>query len=831
MQENYVNVKTKNVKFPVAKDLYGLFFEEINRSGDGGLYPELIRNRSFEDSIIPKRCKSINNGEIFVSPTGWKDQFGNGEGLKRWLAKPAKTEIPAWYVRNAKMRLEHEDTLNTKREAALAVRFEEDGQIKNIGFDGIALETGKKYEFYMFAKTLEAQPVTVSLKSQEEQIYDRKVFWITESAYQKYETVFEVYEEDQKGILTIEAPEGTELFVGFISLMPQETYKNHGLRKDLMEYLEGLHAAFLRFPGGCAVEGFTKETSYRFEQTLGNVWERPSYQIPWHYRTTNGIGYHEYLQMCEDLGVAAMYVVNCGMTCQGRNTELYDEEEVEKWIQSACNAIDYAISEDPNNEWVKKRYEAGHPAPFGLKYVEIGNENMGEPYFERYPKFYKVLKKKYPEICFISNTHTELEGLPTEVVDEHFYNDTAFFVQGTDYFKSENPEPKVFLGEYAVTAGKNVADLKAAIAESAFLIGIENNQNKVALTSYAPLFANVAYKSWHPDLIEFDQKKVFGIPTYYALAMLAKNRGEYVLETELNTEMITEKRKGLPGFIADAKGVKFKNLKWNGKDADVTHILSGGVKRDGNVLETVDGKTSYMENFPGFARSLKDLHFVILEEEEAEEICYEGDLMIETPEQEVYLTLHNYHSPSLQQIDETIDNNEEWAPDTIDYCAWVIKDGVSKVSSVHWFYHDYLAPEVKLEIPYGEYFHFKIVSRDDGFDCYMNGKLIQSARYHKFANLAVTAAREDEDVIIKMTNFSEKEVALRINLDQETEQEYQVMRLHDEDANAVNTLEDPYHVRPVVLQKKDAGKQFTYRVPGNSLDILRLTLSEEHLQN
>lgn len=427
-EKNVIEVYTSKKRFPVAEDLYGLFFEEINRSGDGGLYAELLRNRSFEDSIPPKRCELFEEGMILKTPTGWKDQFNNGEGLKRWKRKYEPSPVPAWYADRAKIALNTENTLNKNREASLDVSFEKGGKIYNTGFNGIPVEKSNKYDFYMFARVSGEEAVNLSIYLEKDGriLTDIKKVSISGKMFKKYEFSTIGIATDYAARLCIRSDVRSNIQIGFISLMPTDTYKDHGLRKDLMEMLEKLNAKFLRFPGGCAVEGITKETSYSFRDTIGPVWERKSKQIPWHYRATNGIGYHEFLQMCEDLGVKAMYVVNCGLTCQARNAELFNEAEIDEWIQQACEAIDYAIANPETNEWGRKRMQAGHPEPFPLKYVEIGNENNHEPYYERYLRFYEVLKKKYPDLRFISNTHTERKNLPTEIVDEHFYNNTTF---------------------------------------------------------------------------------------------------------------------------------------------------------------------------------------------------------------------------------------------------------------------------------------------------------------------------------------------------------------------------------------------------------------------
>jgi len=396
-----ITIKTRQVKFPVTETLYGLFFEDINRSGDSGLYPELIRNRTFEDSLIPQGCIAADDEhKAFLSQTGWKGEFNHGEGMDAWVKENQYpyTPIPAWYARGAEMTLDLEDTLNAKRTAALKVEFQDGGAVYNTGYIGLPLQKMEAYTFYMFAKAEKAADLRVRLASADgKTTYAEKTFTVLANGYARYDAAFVASAEDYNAYLFLEAPKACAVKLGFISLMPADTYNGHGLRKDLMEMLAGLSPKFMRFPGGCIVEGFNKESLLRFSNMIGPVWERPTNWNLWAYRTTNGLGYHEWLQMCEDLGMKKMWVFNCGMTCQARKPLFFEGEEREELIQEAVDAIEYAIA-PVGTKWGDVRAAAGHPEPFGLDFVEIGNENRGPEYFKRYKLAYELLKEKYPQI-------------------------------------------------------------------------------------------------------------------------------------------------------------------------------------------------------------------------------------------------------------------------------------------------------------------------------------------------------------------------------------------------------------------------------------------------
>ena len=528
-----LKIKTKERRFETARDLYGIFFEDINRAGDGGLYPEMLRNRSFEDSVLPEGYIQQEDGIHVKTVSGWLDEFCNGEGLCRWVKgnNISETEIPAWYTHNAKMELELTDTLNEHRDAALRMQFEKDGSLTNTGYCGISVKAGESYSLYLFAKAKEEIGLDVAIEYQGKVLAGNSLV-VSGQEYTRYDMKLTAAEDCHEAQLTISCKEGGEILLGFISLMPDNTYMGHGLRTDLVEKLKGMSPKFMRFPGGCIVEGTTPSTAMRFRDTVGPAWERPSKLFVWHYRSTLGLGFHEYLQLCEDLGMEPMYVCNCGMTCQGRKSVLLEGEALDEMVQDTLDAIEYAIG-SKESKWGRLRASMGHPEPFKMTYLEIGNENWGPDYEKRYNMIYKKVKELYPQIKTIANEHVEKNGCPAECVDEHFYNTTEFFAECVNYYDDyDRKGPKIFVGEVAVNEGNYMGQLYAALGEAAFLMGIEKNQDIVTLASYAPLFENVNYRAWYPNLIRFNNHQSLGIPTYYVWKMFGQNRGEYVVRSE-----------------------------------------------------------------------------------------------------------------------------------------------------------------------------------------------------------------------------------------------------------------------------------------------------------
>ena len=556
-----INISPDKKLCDVSPALYGIFFEDINRSGDGGLYAEMLVNRAFDDGVIPDGCTYNADSKTITSPTGWVSSFNCSEtvGVYGWTVSG-----------NAQMSLTDKDTLNSARKRALNVIFN-GGMIVNHGFEGISVKAGSSYRFYMFAKSERSAQITVSLMSENGEIYVQQLLTV-DGGYAKYECMLESIHDDNNAVLSLSSQSTDTVTIGFTSLFPTDTFMNrkNGLRKDLAKKLIDLKPAFLRFPGGCIVEGFSKETAHRFEDTIGNVWERRPHWLLWSYNTTNGLGFHEFLQFCEDTGIDAMYVFNCGMTCQARCPDYFDDELVEEMYNDAVHAILYAAS-PADTEWGAKRAANGHPEPFRcLKYLEIGNENYGEEYNKRYQYFYDRLKAKFPQYTYISTDHTEKSGLPTEMVDDHFYSDPVFFISNNDMYDSlDRNDADIYVGEYAATIGCKKGNLYAALGEAAFLTGIERNQDKVKMTSYAPLFNNPAYTSWEPDLIIFNNHKSYGIPSYYMLKMFAENRGSYVCEHTIITDNDKRCEHGAFRYIADGKKITAGSINENRQSLSV----------------------------------------------------------------------------------------------------------------------------------------------------------------------------------------------------------------------------------------------------------------------
>ena len=815
-----IQVKAQQRRFPVAPNLYGLFFEDINRSADSGLYPEMLRNRSFEDSIVPDGCKLSEDKMTFTSPTGWVCEFAHGEGKQAWIDADQipPTDIPAWYADGAEMTLERANTLNLKRRAALNVKFADGGCIRNTGYVGVSVEAGKAYEFYMFAASVgDPASLTVSVESKDGTVYAAKSFRVAHG-YAKYACTFVSAGTDCDAVFVIRAEKACEMLFGFTSLMPADTYNGHGMRIDLMEKLAGMKPKFLRFPGGCIVEGFSEESVMRFSKTVGPVWERPTHWNLWNYRTTNGLGFHEYLQICEDLDLEPLYVFNCGMTCQARIAAFLSDDLVRDLLEEAKNALEYARG-SIRTKWGALRAKMGHPEPFRMTYLEIGNENGGPEYNKRYEQCYRELKALYPDIKFVSNTHTERDGLPTEIADEHFYSTPEFFAENMHRYDSyPRSGPEIFVGEFAVT-NTYTAQLRAAAAEAMFMIGMEHNQDVVRLESYAPLFENVHYKSWNPNLLVFNNHQSYCIPSYYSWKLFGSHRGQYVVESDYDSERVYRRYSGVPFLFADA-GTKFRAAMLNGKPVNFIDGILGSAKAEGDGFVMLPGTEEQapkgrMAQDPKRVEEFMSRTFLTADAPASDAASFSVEVLVEEGKSLRF-------GISASRKDGSAEDSHTLT--LFRGMTWFVENGKTFVRDGVLWHGDWYLGTTDAAVKVGEYNTFAYEADPTGGRLYINGALVGTYTIPNYQKTVAVALEDGEDVIVKLVNFSEKAEPVEIALDCGVQSEYEIHRVSG-NAEDANSFENPENVHDVTLTGTGASQQFTYEAPAYSVNVLVLKRS------
>jgi len=528
-----LKVNMNDVK-DISPDLMGIFFEDISYAADGGLYAELIQNRDFEYTADDHRG--------WDAKTAWKLE---GEGTT-WTIE---TQAPI-HKNNA-----HYAVLKTTTPGAKLI---------NEGWDGIPLQKGKKYDFSLFTKG--AGPLRVSLVDGKT-IIASKTFKATKE-WRQQKVVLTALQSADKASLVIEPLEASNIHLDFISLFPQETFKGHpnGLRKDLAEVIADLKPRFVRFPGGCATHGQGIDNIYHWQATVGELWERQPDMNIWSYHQTRGLGFHEYFQFCEDIGAEPLPVLAAGVPCQnswkggaGQQGGLPFEADLkgkpspytymgkpltmESYLQELLDLIEWANGDAKTSELAQIRAKAGHPKPFNLKYLGIGNEDLiSDTFLKRYHFLIEGIQKVHPEITIIGTVGPFWEGSDYEygwreakaknipIVDEHYYNSINWYFHHRDYYDNYDRQgTKVYLGEWA-SKGNNVIN---ALMEAAYLANVERNADVVVMSSYAPLLAKEGHTSWNPDLIYFNNKEVKPTANYFVQRAYGQNAGDKYVYSDL----------------------------------------------------------------------------------------------------------------------------------------------------------------------------------------------------------------------------------------------------------------------------------------------------------
>ena len=533
-QPHTFDVNTKKVGAAVQPTMYGIFFEDINYADDGGLYGELVKNRSFEfpDALM-----------------GWK-AFGKFE---------VKNDGPF-------ERCPHYVVLNYSGHNDTATG------LQNEGYFGIGIEKDEEYRFTVWAKTVSGDAnVEVSLVDEstmeEHQEFATAELKVSGNEWKKYELILKSSKTVQKANLRLLLKGKNSVALEHVSLFPKHTFKDreNGMRRDLAQALYDLHPGVFRFPGGCIVEGSSLDQRYQWKNSIGPVENRPlngnrwlstfNYRLFPDYYQSYGLGFYEYFLLSEDIGAEPLPMLNVGMACQFQNqndpSAHVAVKDLQPYIQDCLDLIEFANG-DVNTTWGKKRAEMGHPAPFNLKFLAVGNEQWDDLYYERLRPFVKAIKAKYPNIKLIGTSGPDSEGemfekgwkamkeLKADLVDEHFYRDEHWFLShGLRYEGYDRKGPKVFAGEYACHGkGKKWNHFETSLYEAAFMTDLERNADVVDMATYAPLFAHVDGWQWRPDMIWYDNTRMFKSVSYYVQQMYACNKGTNVLPLTMNGKSV-----------------------------------------------------------------------------------------------------------------------------------------------------------------------------------------------------------------------------------------------------------------------------------------------------
>ncbi len=526
----------------ISATMWGIFFEDINFGADGGLCAEKIKNRSFE---FPDRLM------------GWTELKSAASGSMQILDSDPATPVNPHYLR---------------------MKADKAGYgVASDGFRGIGLQKRDEYVFSVWARKIgEGNPeLRIELVTPNGKVLAKETLAKFDSKWTRLSITLRPTATELRGRLQIIANTAGTVDLDWISLVPKKTWKNrpNGLRADAVQWLADLKPGFLRFPGGCIVEGRTLDVRYQWKKTIGKPEDRPLLINRWNnefkhrpapdYFQSFQLGFFEYFQLCEDIGAEPLPILNCGMACQFNSGELVPLDQIDPYIQDALDLIEFANG-PADSPWGKIRAGMGHAEPFGMKFLGVGNEQWGPQYIERYALFAKALKTRYPKILLVSAAGPspdderfhflwpKLRELKADIVDEHCYaNPEWFFDNAGRYDNYDRNGPKVFMGEYAAQSVKTVSpdnrnNWLCALSEAAFMTGLERNADVVVMASYAPLFAHEDLWQWRPNLIWFDNLHSYGTPNYYVQQLFSQNRGDFVLPVRIEGHPpATSKQPGL----------------------------------------------------------------------------------------------------------------------------------------------------------------------------------------------------------------------------------------------------------------------------------------------
>jgi alpha-L-arabinofuranosidase len=808
-----INLQKKGAS--VAPSMYGVFFEEINHAGDGGLYAEMVQNRSFEEKempqgyhaegnkLIPRPEKYHLTGEVRERSYEW-----NTEPVRAWSLQ-AKDSLAA-QMKLTKYQPKFASAPNnleiTIKDASLPV------QLVNEGYWGMGVSAGENYYLRTIIRTSPDYKGTVVAKLISEKgnvLASSPIKLTSTNEWNDVRNTLSPAAKDPKVRLALEFNAPGKVWVDYVSLFPEKTFRNrpNGLRNDLAGMLQGLKPAFFRWPGGCVVEGITLDNRFEWKKTLGDPAARPGEYSTWGYRSSYGFGYNEMLQFCEDIGAKAMFVCNVGLACQFRMGEASPDDQINFYLDDCLDAIEYALG-DVATEWGARRSADGHPSPFPLQYVEIGNENWGPEYDRRFDIFYKAIKEKYPQLTLIYNEMPERNGpsqiTKTDMIDPHWYVAPDFFYRNSALFdKYERGKYTIYVGEYACNRGVGGGNMTAALAEAAFIGGMERNSDLVTMTSYAPLFENVHNRKWTTNLIWFDSDRVMGRGSYYVQKMASENRPTYNVKSNITMHAVDSAKYelGSAGFGSWSTSVEFKDIKLTESGKAVNLDLNQSIAKNGkwtfdqNVLSQTSSET-------GTKYILKDVRSndYTLECKARKLDGKEGFL--------VYFGMSGGTEGYLYNIGGW--NNQKTV-------LQQLANGNSAAV---------LSERMGHQIETGKWYNLKLVVSPRKSELFLDGELILS-HVPEAVPLQFISSGYDEatgELIVKVVNGAATAYSTTIQLEGATNiaKTGKVIALAAVNGQEENSLDNPKKIFPKETEFSGFGKKFDYEFPPFSYTILRV---------
>ncbi len=794
-----ITVDLRGLSVPVNKQLYGLTIEEINHAIDGGIYAEMIRNRSFEENVPPLNCPYDAKQGTITTPNGWSIPFIRPDSVPGWRRLSPNTIM--W--------LDAKELINDKNRRSLLVSIAapaypseaEKGGVAATGYNGIAVRGGEKYELSLFMKGGTAVPRTVNVfigdSATGEPLSD--VFNLSPAyEWRRFSHTFTASADADNAVLAITADSATVFWIDMVSLFPEKTWKGRGggLREDLMEMIAGLSPRFVRFPGGSFVEGYTAGTYPVWRETVGGVSTRRNFWNVWGYGSTNGMGFHEFLQMCEDLDAEPVYVVNSGVTSQSRRPRYEDITQMDRLVQDALDAIAYA-NQPADSTWGAMRAQSGHPEPFHLRYVEIGSENYGSEYAKRFDLFRKAINEVYPDVTVIRSSLAKGEKLTSDWIDLHFHAGGEFLISVHDRYEDgvQYPRkfPTVFIGEFSMSGSAMQGTMRAAISEACFLLGAENSPEIVERLAYAPVLGNADYPFQRYPAISFDNHRAFGTPSYHMLKMLAGNRGDELLKARTETHARPQVTLGYAGIDLFDNSYDFDDVRIDGIPVTKARIKTGGWNVDSGKL-TPDANRW-------------------------------NNILIGDPTEHDYtisLRLRRNKGSGAVRL-RVRDNGEEG--ESNDHIALEVSPNGCELYRSSGTVRDVLTEAKEYAFESNRWYDVRIVCRDEKVSCFVDGALLHEAVLKPLPSLVASAAVDNAtgEVLLKVVNTTFHEEKTRLDIKGGSIKNVAEAIVLVGEATDRNTFDEPLRIAPTTGEVSfPIARPMVYTFPPNSITILKL---------
>lgn len=778
------------------RDLFGIFFEDINHAADGGLYAELVQNRSFEFA-------SIDNPS-YHGMTGW-EILGDKEDIKCSVMEGDA-------VSTANPHYLHIEVSGADRKANGMTG------VRNVGFgDGMFFEEGKRYLFSCYARCGETKSgiVTVSMMGAQKEVLVQQTFTVT-GQWKQQKLIFEAPTTEQKGSLALTVSKAAEIDLDFVSLFPEDTFfhRENGLRRDLAEALRDLKPRFMRFPGGCLVHDGSldenaRDSMYRWKKTVGSLIDRPARRSNWNYNQTLGLGYYEYFLFCEDIKAKPVPILPAAYN--PHRQQMVPLDQLQPWIEDALDLIEFANG-DVTTKWGALRSLLGHAEPFHLEYIGIGNEEVGEGFTERFPCFVEAIRKKYPEIKIIGSSGPFCAGSEYErgwhcarktnadIVDEHYYMAPEWFLANMHrYDKFDLNGPKVFLGEYAARSNKS----DSALTEAAYMVQLQNAAGRVQMACYAPLLCHKAYENWKPDLIWFSNDRICKTVNYEVQKLFMNHQGDVLVPCRLETQQAAERvvdqqarTRGGICLMGNHASVRFTSIVIENED-------TGEIIKHPDIVQEAEEKTSPL--IPFSDKETEGKHYTI--QFQAQELEGERGFLIyfawKDEKNRLCWELGGWQNQDSFLVEEIggrrIDHTQ---------CAFSVEKN--------------------------RIYNLKIHVAGEKVEFFIDGELLQKATLSPVEKepLYVTASREEDtgDIILKAVNLREETFESAVCLPDLEEGIYQCERFELEekccqpspDFEDVETAVVTSKTESVKMPGKSGEKKMEVQFPSRSVSVFRI---------